>query len=77
MYSLYPVTMDIEAIDTEAMDRCSMNRQEGDRQTVDAEPLNIESVSNMEPDITVVSCLKFVICQLKVQEGHFSQSHLS
>ena len=58
MYSLYPVTMDIEPMDTEALERQSLDRQPKDGQSIgeatNGRSVDEEPVKDMEPGITVV-----------------------
>lgn len=65
MYSLYPVTMDIEPMDTEALERQSLDRQLKDGQSVgettDGHSVEEEPVKDMEPGITVVSNITSLI----------------
>ena len=64
MYSLYPVTMDIEAMDTEAVDRQPKDGQSTEGQSIDGQTLDDEEpISDREPSITVVSCIAFSIHQ--------------
>ncbi|XP_078377648.1 uncharacterized protein LOC144660796 isoform X2 [Oculina patagonica] len=60
MYSLYPVTMDIEAMDTEAMERQSVDRQPTDGQSIEGEAIDRQivdeqTISDTEPSITVLT----------------------
>ena len=71
MYSLHPVTMDIEALDTDTMERQSVHSADRDRQSSDVkegdrQPMEraitaetVESSDSEESSIHVVSCLVF------------------
>lgn len=60
MYSLYPVTMNTEAMDTQSVEKLSIDTQPKDRQSVevnslDRETVDDEQIVDAEPGITVLT----------------------